>query len=232
MFTIRKSADRGQTRIDWLDSKHTFSFGDYFDPKHHHFRTLRVINDDRIAGGGGFGTHPHRDMEIITGMFSGELVHRDSMGHGEVLHAGEWQAMTAGNGLLHSEANASATEPVHLLQIWIVPDRKGHTPQYAQKAFPPEARRGRWQLVALPDGTEGSLTIHQDARVSTANLAAGDVVKYDLAPGRGAYLQVATGSVIVNGHKLETGDGAAIEDESTIEVRGERAGEVVLFDLR
>lgn len=233
MFAIRKAARRGRTQIDWLDSWHSFSFGDYFDPKHHHYRTLRVINDDRIAVGGGFGTHPHRDMEILTYVLSGELEHRDSMGHGEVLHAGEWQMMTAGTGITHSEFNPSETTPVHLLQMWIMPDRKGHTPRYAQKSFPIEGRRNRWQLTASPDGAEGSLPIHQDARVLTASVEPGAKVPYTLAPGRGAYLQVASGDVSVNGHTLQAGDGVAIDDENEFVVAGgETTGEVVLFDLR
>lgn len=232
MLTIRKSADRGTTRIDWLDSRHSFSFGDYFDPRHHHYRSLRVINDDRVAPGGGFGTHPHRDMEIITYVLSGELEHKDSMGHGEVLGAGEWQVMTAGTGILHSEFNPSPTKPVHLLQMWVLPDRKGRTPRYAQKAFPLEGRRGQWQLTASPDEANGSLLIHQDARVLAANLEAGDSATYSLAPGRGAYLQVATGRVTVNGQPLDAGDGAMIEDEAAIVVRGEASSDVVLFDLR
>lgn len=232
MLTIRKSADRGATRIDWLDSRHTFSFGDYFDPKHHHYRSLRVINDDRVAPGGGFGMHPHRDMEILTYVLRGGLEHADSMGHGEVLRAGEWQAMTAGTGLLHSEFNPSPTEAVHLLQIWIMPDRKGLTPSYRQTAFPVEGRSGKWQLAASPDGAEGSLTIHQDARVSVARLAPGDAVKYELRPGRGAFVHVATGAASVNGERFEAGDAAAIEDETSIDVRGIEAGEVLLFDLK
>jgi len=232
MFTIRKSEDRGVTRIDWLDSRHTFSFGDYFDPKNHQYRALRVINDDRIAPRGGFGTHPHRDMETLTYVLSGALEHQDSMGPGETIHTGEWQAMTAGTGLLHSEFNPSPTEAVHLLQIWIMPDRRGHTPGYAQKAFPPEGRRGRWQLAASPDGAEGSLTIRQDARVSVARLAEGDAVSYTLGKGRGAFLHVATGAVTVNGQRLSTGDAIALDDEPTIEVRGLEEGETLLFDLK
>ncbi len=232
MFTIRKSADRGTTAIDWLDSRHTFSFGDYADPAHHHYRALRVINDDRVAPGGGFGTHPHRDMEIVTHVLAGGLEHRDSMGNGEVIRAGEWQAMTAGTGLLHSEFNPSEAEPVHLLQIWLVPDRRGHTPRYAQRAFPDAETRGRWRLAVSPDGADGSLPIHQDARIYSAKLDAGDAVTHTLAAGRGAYLHVATGAVTVNGHRLDAGDAVAIEGEPVIDVRGEAAGEVLLFDLK
>jgi len=232
MFTIRKGTDRGTTRIDWLDSRHTFSFGDFNDPKFHQYRTLRVFNDDRIAAGGGFGTHPHRDMEILTYVLSGELEHRDSMGNGEVIRAGEWQAMHAGTGIQHSEFNPSDTESAHLLQIWIFPDRRGHTPGYQQKRFPESGRAGAWQLAASPDGADGSLVVHQDVKLSVAKLEAGQSVKYELAPGRGAFLHVATGAVAVNGHQMIAGDAVAVEVENTIDVVGVQAGEVLLFDLK
>lgn len=231
MFTIRKGTERGITQIDWLDSRHTFSFGDYVDPKHHQYRTLRVINDDRIAPGGGFGTHPHRDMEILTYVLAGQLEHRDSMGNGEVIRAGEWQAMHAGTGIRHSEFNPSETEAAHLLQVWIFPDRRGHTPGYQQKQFPESGRNGKWQLAASRDGAEGSLVVHQDVKLQVAKLEPGQAVKYELAMGRGAFLHVATGAVSVNGHKLLAGDAVAVEDESAIEVIGEKPGEVLLFDL-
>ncbi|MBA4067640.1 MAG: quercetin 2,3-dioxygenase [Isosphaera sp.] len=227
MLTIRKGADRGATDLGWLDSRHTFSFGDYQDRRHQQFRALRVVNDDRVAPGAGFPTHPHRDMEILTCVLSGALEHRDSMGNGEVIRAGEWQAMTAGTGITHSEFNPSGTDPVHLLQIWLFPDRRGHTPGYAQKPFAGEA--GAWVLVASPDGADGSLVIHQDARVYQARLAPGRSVTHDLTPGRAAYLHVATGSAVVNGERLTAGDGAAVEDESAVVVAGD--GEVLLFDL-
>jgi redox-sensitive bicupin YhaK (pirin superfamily) len=232
MFTIRKGTDRGTTRIDWLDSRHTFSFGDYNDPKFHQYRTLRVINDDRIAPGGGFGTHPHRDMEILTYVLSGELEHRDSMGNGEVIRAGEWQSMHAGTGILHSEFNPSEKDSAHLLQIWIFPDRKGHTPGYQQKRFPVAGRDGAWQLAASPDGADGSLIVHQDVKLSVAKLSAGQAVKYTLAPGRGAFLHVATGAVTVNGLDLVAGDAVAVDDESVIDVAVVHPGEVLLFDLK
>jgi redox-sensitive bicupin YhaK (pirin superfamily) len=231
MLTIRRAADRGVTRTDWLDSRHTFSFGDYFDPAHHHYRALRVINDDRVAPGAGFGTHPHRDMEILTCVLSGELAHRDSMGHGEVIRPGEWQKMTAGTGIRHSEFNPSATDPVHLLQIWIVPDTKGLTPGYEQKAFPADQKRGRWRVVASPDGRDGSIRVNQDVVLSATVLQPGEAVGYDLAPGRGAWLHVATGAVTVNGQPLSAGDAAAIEGEPRVEVVGTEDGEVLLFDL-
>lgn len=231
MLTIRYGTDRGATRIDWLDSRHTFSFGDYFDPDHHNFRTLRVINDDRVAPGGGFGTHPHRDMEILTYVLSGQLEHRDSMGNGEVIHPGEWQAMHAGTGIAHSEFNPSDSEEVHLLQIWLFPDRRGHEPGYQQKKFPDSEKAGKWRLVASPDGADGSLVIHQDTRLYLAKLEPGQTVTHALEPGRGAYLHVATGAAVVSGQTLTAGDGVAVEDESPIEVTGEQTGEVLLFDL-
>lgn len=231
MFTIRQATDRGVTDLGWLDSRHTFSFGDYHDPRHHGFRALRVINDDKIAPGAGFGTHPHRDMEIATYVLSGQLQHRDSMGNGEVIRAGEWQAMTAGTGITHSEFNPSASEPVHLLQIWVFPDRKGLIPGYAQKVFPEVERLGKWRVALSRDGREGSLRIHQDAVVSQAAVRPGDRLVYDFTPGRSGWLQVATGAVSVNGLSLQAGDGLAIEGEPRIEVIGGQPGEVLLFDL-
>jgi quercetin 2,3-dioxygenase len=231
MLTIRKGNDRGVTQIGWLDSRHSFSFGDYFDPKQNQFHALRVINDDRVAPGGGFPTHPHRDMEILTFVLSGQLEHRDSMGNGEVIHAGEWQAMTAGTGIRHSEFNPSRTEPLHLLQIWILPDRKGHKPDYRQKAFVDDEKAGRWRLVVSPDGGEGSLLIHQDARVYLARLDRGETARHDLVRGRAAYVHLATGNATVNGEKLTAGDGAAIENETAVIVTGNETGEVLLFDL-
>jgi redox-sensitive bicupin YhaK (pirin superfamily) len=230
MLTIRRAADRGVTTFgDWLDSRHTFSFGDYQDPDHHQFRALRVINDDTVAPGGGFPTHPHRDMEILTCVLSGRLEHRDSMGNGEVIRAGEWQAMTAGTGVTHSEFNPSQTEPVHLLQIWLYPDRRGHTPGYRQKAFTAADTGGRLALVASPTGEAGSLVIRQDARVYQATLAGGETVRHDLAPGRAAFVHVATGRAAVNGTELAAGDAVAVEGEREVTVSG--AGAVLLFDL-
>ena len=232
MLTIRKGDERGTTNFGgWLDSRHTFSFGEYYDPRHEHFRTLRVINDDRVAPSGGFPTHPHRDMEILTCVLSGELEHRDSMGNGEVIHAGEWQAMTAGTGITHSEFNPSKTEPVHLLQIWIYPDRRGHTPGYQQRIFTDAEKAGSLKLIASPDGADGSLVIHQDARVYQAKLAPGQTVTHKLAPGRAAFVHVATGAVSVNSEKLAAGDAAAVEGESTVTIRNKEPGEVLVFDL-
>jgi quercetin 2,3-dioxygenase len=232
MFTIRKGTDRGITRIGWLDSRHTFSFGDYFDPNHHNYRALRVINDDRIAPGGGFGTHPHRDMEILTYVMSGQLEHRDSMGNGEVIRPGEWQAMHAGTGIQHSEFNPSDTESAHLLQIWIMPDRKGHKPGYQQRRYADEEISSKWRLAASPDGADGSLVIHQDARVYQTKLEKGAIVRHELKPGRGAFLHVATGAVSVYGRELAAGDAIAVEGETLIEVTGRESGEVLLFDLQ
>lgn len=231
MLTVRKGTERGVTKIGWLDSRHTFSFGGYVDPRHHQYRTLRVINDDRIAPGGGFDTHGHRDMEILTCVLSGRLEHRDSLGNGEVIHPGEWQAMHAGTGVLHSEFNPSDTEPVHLLQIWVSPDRRGHTPGYQQRRFPDEEKAGRWRLVASPVGEDGSLVIHQDARVYQAKLDPGQAVRHELRPGRGAFVHVATGAATVNGTRLAAGDAAAVEDEPAVEITADAAGEVLLFDL-
>jgi quercetin 2,3-dioxygenase len=231
MLTIHKGIDRGVTDIGWLNSRHTFSFGDYSDSRHHQFHALRVINDDRVAPGGGFPTHPHRDMEILTCVLSGQLEHRDSMGNGEVIHAGEWQAMTAGTGIQHSEFNPSRTQPVHLLQIWVFPDRKGYKPVYQQKSFSDSEKAGRWQLVASSDGGDGSLVIHQDARVYVAKLDRGQTVRHDLVRGRAAYLHLATGSATVNGEKVIAGDGIAIENETAVMVTGNEPGEVLLFDL-
>jgi redox-sensitive bicupin YhaK (pirin superfamily) len=232
MLTIRKGDERGVTNFGgWLDSRHTFSFGEYHDPRHEHFRTLRVINDDRVAAGGGFPTHPHRDMEILTCVLSGQLEHRDSMGNGEVIHAGEWQAMTAGTGITHSEFNPSNTEPVHLLQIWIFPDRRGHTPGYQQRIFTDAEKAGFLKLIASPDGEDGSLVIHQDARVYQSKLAAGQTVTHELKGGRAGFVHVATGAATINGAALQAGDAAAIENERAVTIRGDNAGEVLVFDL-
>ncbi|MGL6094518.1 MAG: pirin family protein [Fimbriiglobus sp.] len=231
MFTVRKAADRGTTDLGWLDSKHSFSFGDYHDPAHHHFRALRVINDDIVAPGGGFGMHPHRDMEIITYVLRGAIEHRDSMGNGSVIRPGAWQKMSAGTGIRHSEFNASPTEPVHLLQIWIVPATKGLPPSYAEATFPETERLGRWRVVASADGRDGSIIVHQDVTLAVANVRPGDRLGYDFAPGRGGWLHVATGSVEVDGVTLSAGDAVAIEAEPRLDVTGVTTGEVLLFDL-
>ena len=229
MITIRRANERGHFDHGWLDTYHTFSFADYYDPAHMGFRTLRVINDDRVAPGRGFGTHGHRDMEIVTYVLEGTLGHRDSMGTGSLIRPGEVQRMSAGTGVMHSEMNPSRDEAVHLLQIWILPERHGLKPEYEQKVFPAEERNGKLRLVASHDGSDGSLTIHQDASIYATTLSAGQSVTHPLAAGRGAWVQVARGSVIVNGQTLAEGDGAAIEEEPTITIAGD--GEVLLFDL-
>jgi len=231
MFTIRKADDRGRTDIGWLKSRHSFSFGNYSEPKHHNYRSLRVINDDVIGGGGGFDPHPHRDMEIITYVLSGELRHQDSMGNGSVIRPGEWQKMSAGTGVVHSEFNDSVDVPVHLFQIWIVPDQKGIKPEYAQQSVPADKKLGQWAVAASNDGRDGSISVHQDVILSVATVRPGDALKYELKAGRGAWLQVATGTITVNETRLEVGDAMAIENESWIDVTGVAVGEILLFDL-
>ena len=231
MITIRKSDDRGRANHGWLDTHFTFSFADYFDPEHLQFRTLRVMNDDRVAGGGGFPMHPHRDMEIVTYVLEGALEHRDSMGNGSVIKRGDIQYMSAGTGVTHSEANASKTEPVHLYQIWMMPDKRGHKPAYDQKNFSEAEKRGKLRLLASPDGREGSVKIRQDNELYATVLGTGESVKHTLKPDRHAYVQVARGSVKLNGKPLETGDGAAISAEKSLELTGVKDAEVLLFDL-
>jgi len=231
MITVRPSGERGHSNRGWLDSHFSFSFADYCDPAHTGFRTLRVINEDRVAPGAGFGTHPHRDMEIVTYVLEGALEHRDSMGNQSVLRPGEVQRMTAGTGVLHSEYNPSETEPGHFLQIWILPEAKGLRPGYEQKAFPAEEKRGRLRLAASRDGRDGSVTIHQDAELYVSLLAPGEEATHPLGAGRHAWVQVARGAVELNGRRLETGDGAAVSDEPLLTLRGSRDAEVLLFDL-
>jgi redox-sensitive bicupin YhaK (pirin superfamily) len=231
MIHIRKAAERGHFDHGWLDTYHTFSFADYYDPTHMGFQSLRVINEDRVQPGQGFGMHGHRDMEIVTYVLEGALEHRDSLGNGEVLRAGELQRMTAGTGVRHSEFNPSPGEPVHLYQIWLLPERRGLTPSYEQKAFPKEGRRGRWQLVASPARENGALTIRQDARLYLADVRMGEAVRHELAPGRHAWLQVLRGAVALNGHALTAGDGAAVSEVALLNVEGREDAEVLLFDL-
>lgn len=231
MIQIRKSQDRGHFHHGWLDTHFTFSFADYYDPNHVHFRTLRVLNDDRIAPGEGFPTHPHRDMEIVTYVLEGALEHRDSMGSGSVIRPGDVQYMSAGTGVTHSEFNASKIEPVHLLQIWMFPETQGLKPVYGQKTFSEEEKRGRLRLVASPDGRDGSVKIRQDNSLYATLLGKDETVRHELEPGRHAYVQVARGSVKVNGELLDAGDGAAISAEQKIELIGLNDSEVLLFDL-
>ena len=230
MIQIRKADDRGRTELDWLDSKHTFSFGEYYDPQNMGFRALRVINDDRVAAGQGFGMHPHRDMEIVTYIVDGALEHKDSLGTGSVVRPGDLQRMTAGTGVLHSEFNPSKTSPVHLLQIWIVPEKRALKPSYEQKSFSEAERRGRLRLLASRDGRDGALTVHQDVEVYGGLLDAGEAATHELRPGRHAWLHVARGEVRLGDRVLREGDGAAIDGEP-VALRGEKAGEVLLFDL-
>ena len=231
MMTIRRAEERGRSDLGWLDSRHTFSFADYHDPAHMGFRALRVINDDRVAGGGGFGTHPHRDMEIVSVVLDGALQHRDSLGTGSVIRPGDVQRMSAGTGIRHSEFNASPTEPVRFLQIWILPERPGLPPGYEQKAFPAAERRNRLRLVASPDGRDGSLTLHQDVRLYAAALAAGAKVAYAPAAGRHVWVQVARGALTLNGQALREGDGAALSGEPALELAADAEAECLLFDL-
>ncbi len=231
MIVIRDCNDRGRTKIGWLDSRHTFSFGEYLDPDHMGFRSLRVINDDRVVPGGGFGTHGHRDMEIVSYVLSGALEHKDSLGSGAVIRHGEVQRMSAGTGVTHSEFNHSKEEPVHFLQIWILPEREGITPAYEQKNFPSEQCRGRFQLIGDRHGTAGALTIHQDVRLYAAELAAGQEISQDLADGRRAWLHVAGGAVTLKDSKLREGDGAAISNEPSIRLATDVGAEVLLFYL-
>jgi redox-sensitive bicupin YhaK (pirin superfamily) len=231
MLAIRKSIDRGHFDHGWLDTYHTFSFGDYYDPAQMGFRALRVINEDRVAPGAGFGMHGHRDMEIVTLVLSGALEHKDSLGHGEVLRPGELQHMSAGSGIRHSEFNPSATEPTHLYQIWLLPREKGLEPSYHQQKFDAAERAARWQLVASPDGAEGSLPIEQDAKIYLADLPAGGKLDFELAANRHAWLQVLRGSVELNGHTLSTSDAAAVSDEAQLLLKSSTPSQFMLFDL-
>jgi hypothetical protein len=231
MVDIRRSNERGGGNFGWLNTRHSFSFDTYHDPKYMGFRSLRVINEDVVAPGEGFPTHPHRDMEIITYVLEGALEHKDSLGTGSVIRPGDGQRMSAGKGIRHSEMNASDTEKVHLLQIWIMPDRQGHEPSYEQKAFPESDKRGKFRLIAGPDGKDGSVTIHQDAKLYVSLLNPGDEVTHELGKGRHGWLQVAKGAVELNGKPLEQGDGAAISDEQKVTIKGTKDAEVLLFDL-
>ena len=231
MIRIHKSNDRGHANHGWLDSRFTFSFADYFDPEHVQFRTLRVMNDDRIAGGGGFPTHPHRDMEIVTYVLEGALAHKDSMGNGSVIQPGDVQYMSAGTGVAHSEYNASDKVPVHMYQIWMFPDKKNYEPVYDQKHFSDDEKRGKLRLVVSPDGRDGSVKIRQNNELYATVLAKGESVTHQIQPNRHAYVQVARGSVKLNSDTLETGDGAAISEETSVQLTGLNDAEVLLFDL-
>ena len=231
MITLRKAQDRGHAQHGWLDSWHTFSFGDYYDPKHMGFRALRVINEDRVAPGKGFPTHSHRDMEIVTYVLNGALQHRDSMGNGSVMKPGDVQRMSAGTGVGHSEFNASPSELVHFLQIWLLPERRNLEPGYEQKTFPKAAAQGKLRVVASRDGASGAVVVHQDVTLLAGFFAAGEQEQYSLAAGRHAWLHVARGEVRVNGQKLEAGDALQVSDEAALELTGVNDAEVLLFDL-
>jgi len=232
MITLRPARERGHFDHGWLDTFHTFSFADYHDPAHMGFRTLRVINEDRVQPGRGFPTHPHRDMEIITYVVTGALEHRDSMGNGSVIRPGDVQRMTAGTGVTHSEFNASKTEAVHLLQIWILPARQGLAPGYEQKTFPSTETAGRLRLVASHDGRQGSVTVHQDVHVYLTRLGGGVRVEHELARGRQAWVQLVCGAAYLNEQELEAGDGAALRDEARVTLVGREEGtQALVFDL-
>lgn len=231
MIKIRKSKDRGHFDHGWLRTFHTFSFADYYSPDFMGFRTLRVINEDYVEPGKGFPTHSHRDMEILTYVLEGSLEHKDSMGNSSVIRPGEVQRMSAGTGVTHSEFNASEKEWVHLLQIWILPEKKGITPGYEQKRFPAEDKEGRWRLVASRDGVDGSVSFFQNSKIYTATLSMSQKLDYVNPAERAAWLQVARGTLQLNGKPLEAGDGAAVEDEETLHLTNGDNAEVLLFDL-
>ena len=233
MITLRPGKERGHFNHGWLDTAHTFSFASYYDPKHVHFRALRVINEDVIAAGRGFGMHPHDNMEIITYVLSGELEHRDSLGTGAVIRPGDGQRMSAGSGIVHSEFNPSPTDPVHLLQIWILPDedKLDVKPSYEQKSFPDEEKQNRWRLIASPTGDDGSVKIHADARLLVTKLAKGEQLPISLDASRHAWLQVARGAATLNEQPLRQGDGAGVSEESKLTLTATEDAEVLLFDL-
>ena len=231
MLTLRRAEERGRSNFGWLDSRHSFSFGHYFDPKHMGFGPLRVINDDRVAGEGGFPTHPHADMEIITYVLEGGLEHRDSLGTGSVVRPGDVQRMSAGSGVRHSEFNASKTDPVHFLQIWIVPEKRGLEPNYEQKTFSEADKRGKLRLIGSRDGRDGSVTIHQDVDLYATVLADGERVRHELGAGRVAWVQVARGTATLNGEQLYPGDGVAVDEADALELTGTSESEILVFDM-
>ncbi len=231
MIKLRPAGERGGRDHGWLNTRHTFSFADYHDPNQMGFRVLRVMNEDRVAPGRGFAPHGHRDMEIVSYVLTGALEHKDSLGRGAVLRPGEVQRISAGTGIEHSEFNGSAVEPVHFYQIWLLPDRPGHSPNYEQKAFSPEGRQCRWQAIVTPDGRDGSISIHQDAKILLADLQAGGEVTYPFDSGRYGWLQVLNGEVALGATTLQAGDGAALWDESGVALQSPSRAEVMLFDL-
>jgi redox-sensitive bicupin YhaK (pirin superfamily) len=231
MITIRKAEERGHFDFGWLNTYHSFSFGDYHDPKHTHFRTLRVINEDVVQPGHGFPTHGHRDMEIVTYILQGALEHRDSMGTGSIIRRGDAQRMSAGTGVTHSEANPSPDTPVHLLQIWIFPDQQGRQPEYEEKKFSDDEKLNKLRLIVSPEGEDGSVRIHQDAKIYASLLDERQEVVHTLANGRSAWLQVAAGAITLNEIALKQGDGAAVSQESSLRITAQASAEILLFDL-
>ena len=231
MITIRPAAERGRADFGWLDGRHTFSFGEYHDPKHMGFRALRVINDDRVAAGGGFPPHPHRDMEILSYVIEGSMEHKDSMDTGSAIVPGELQLMSAGTGITHSEFNPSATDSVHFLQIWILPEQQGLRPNYQQRAFPMDEQRGKLVLIASQDGRDDSLTVHQDVSLYAGRLDNGQATSHTFAPERDGWIQIVRGSVLANGEELRDGDGGALSGSEQLELRATSDAEVLLFDL-
>jgi redox-sensitive bicupin YhaK (pirin superfamily) len=231
MITVRPARERGHADHGWLDSHHTFSFADYHDPRHMGFRALRVINEDRVEAGRGFGTHAHRDMEIVSYVLDGALEHKDSMGTGSIIRPGDVQRMTAGTGVQHSEFNPSKTEAAHFLQIWIMPEKARLQPSYEQKSFPVEARRNQLRLVASRDGRDGAVTVHQDAEIYAGLLDEGAAVTHAIGKGRHAWVQVARGAVTLNGKALAEGDGASVSDEAQLDLKAGAPAEVLVFDL-
>jgi redox-sensitive bicupin YhaK (pirin superfamily) len=231
MLLIRRSSDRGRANLGWLDSRHTFSFADYHDPRYMGFGPLRVINEDRVQPGKGFGTHSHSDMEIISYVLEGELAHRDSMGNGSVIRRGDVQRMSAGTGVEHSEFNHSSSAPVHFFQIWLFPERRGLEPGYEEKHFDEDVKRGRLKLVASRDGRDGSVLVHQDVDLYASLLGAGDEVAHETDHSRKSWVQVASGVVTVNGEQLEAGDGAAIAYDDLVAIRASKDSELLLFDM-
>ena len=231
MIKLRRNNDRGHTKLNWLDSRHTFSFGDYYDPQNMGFSDLRVINEDRVDPGAGFPTHSHRDMEIITYVLEGALAHKDSTGTSSVIRVGDVQRMSAGTGISHSEYNASRTEPVHFLQIWMVPNKTGLAPGYEQRAFSLDEHRDKWTLIGSEAGRDGSVTVHQDVEVWAARFASGAQASFRLKSSRRAFAHVARGAVTLNGMSLNAGDGAAVSDEEILEIKAVEAAEFLMFDL-
>jgi redox-sensitive bicupin YhaK (pirin superfamily) len=231
MINIRRSDERGGGDFGWLNTRHTFSFDSYYDPRFMGFRSLRVINEDLVAPASGFPTHPHRDMEIITYILEGQLEHRDSLGTGSIILPGDGQRMTAGRGIRHSEFNPSKTDRVHLLQIWILPEKKGLEPSYEQKSFPESEKQGKLRLIASQDGKDGSVKINQDAQLYVSLLAPGQAVDHEFTGQRHGWLQVAKGAILLNGLRLKQGDGAAISEEKMVEIKGAQDAEILLFDL-